>query len=90
MAEALELRCALCGEAVEERALLADCLSCGRLFHLNPFASRPGKDCGDAQIGPSLGVETFCDDCLPAERDAMRPIEAPVEGRRRFRRLDES
>jgi hypothetical protein len=56
-------RCEICGEggAVE---LLQDCFRCGRRYHLNPYNNQPGKDCGDAVIGASLGVQYLCDICL--------------------------
>jgi predicted nucleic acid-binding Zn-ribbon protein len=56
-------RCEICGEdgAAE---LLQDCFHCGRRYHLNPYNNQPGKDCGDAVIGASLGVHYLCDVCL--------------------------
>lgn len=89
MPDATQLTCGICGESVDDRRLLAECFSCDRIFHLNPYSTRPGKDCGDSILGPTLGVETYCIECVEAERNAMLPVEAPVEGRRRFQRVDD-
>lgn len=61
-----DLTCAVCDEAAEDVAHLAECIECDRWFHLNPYSNRPGKDCGDAVIGQTDGVETICNDCIEA------------------------
>jgi hypothetical protein len=40
------------------------CFECGRTFHLNPRSDVEGIDCGDAWIGESLGVTTYCSKCI--------------------------
>jgi hypothetical protein len=61
-----DLTCAVCGQVADSALLLTECFDCARWFHLNPYSNQPGKDCGDAGIGPNEGVETFCQDCLDA------------------------
>ena len=112
-----DLTCAVCGETAEAATLLAECFECDRWFHLNPYSNQPGKDCGDAVIGPTDGIETTCNECIEAaERRRVaalgpdrakaeglagtvlggqvplppaRPGQAPTEGRRAFRRVDD-
>ena len=55
--------CEICDEE-SSLELLQHCFSCNRSYHLNPFSNKPGKDCGDAVIGESLGVYYYCHDCL--------------------------
>lgn len=64
--------CAICGEREEDRTLFAQCLRCGSTFHLNPTTG-PGKDCGDAALGPTMGVEAVCQRCVDEERSAAAP-----------------
>ncbi len=61
--------CAICGEGADDPRLLSECLSCGRAFHLNPYNSDEHRDCGDAIIGPTQGVEFWCESCI-AQLDA--------------------
>lgn len=67
-----DLTCAVCEEEAESILHLAECFTCRRLFHLNPYNNRPGKDCGDAGLGSVEGIETYCADCI----DAARRMEA--------------
>lgn len=61
-----DLTCGVCGEQAEHPTLLAECFDCSRWFHLNPYSNQPGRDCGDAVIGSSDGIETTCNDCIEA------------------------
>jgi hypothetical protein len=55
--------CEICDEqSISE--LLQQCFSCSRTYHLNPFSNKPGRDCGDAVIGESLGVYYYCRACM--------------------------
>ena len=56
--------CSICGLAEPDPRLLQDCFECGNPFHLNPRADIEGRDCGDAWIGESLGVEYYCQTCI--------------------------
>jgi hypothetical protein len=58
------LLCAICDEAVEDARLVSECISCSRSFHLNPYSGSDHKDCGDALIGPTQGVEFWCQVCI--------------------------
>lgn len=68
-------RCEICGEHGTAE-FLQDCFRCGRSYHLNPYNNQPGKDCGDALIGPSLGVHYLCDICLEEINDAALTAES--------------
>lgn len=70
------LQCAICGDAVADQRLVSECVNCNRTFHLNPYNSGDHRDCGDAIIGPSQGVEFWCQICLEqleTEAAANRP-----------------
>ena len=69
-------QCAICDETVEDGRLVAECMACTRTFHLNPYSKGEYKDCGDAIIGPTEGVEFWCQDCL-AELDAEATANQP-------------
>jgi len=58
------LQCAICDEAIDDPRLMTECMSCSRSFHLNPYNDGDHKDCGDALIGPTQGVEFWCHQCL--------------------------
>lgn len=58
--------CGICNE-VEETPLV-ECIQCSIKFHLALFKDRPGKDCGDAILGESMGVEMLCNNCIALER----------------------
>lgn len=71
--------CAICGEQELDRRLLHECFNCYRLYHLNPYANQPGKDCGDAVIGEEFGLYYYCEQCLQ-EMAAMPNAPAPELG----------
>ncbi|HET6549977.1 MAG TPA: hypothetical protein VFG79_16050 [Solirubrobacter sp.] len=72
---AAETTCAVCGGHEADPALLSRCFECGATFHLNPYSDRPGIDCGDAVIGPSMGVYFLCRPCLDAiDREAREAM----------------
>jgi len=58
------LLCAICDESVEDARLISECIGCSRSFHLNPYSGGDHKDCGDALIGPTQGVEFWCRVCI--------------------------
>lgn len=58
------LLCVICGETAEDEKLVSECMGCSRVFHLNPYSSGDHKDCGDALIGPTQGVEFWCQICI--------------------------
>lgn len=64
MTSDVTLQCAICEETADDPRLLSQCMPCGRTFHLNPFNTEEHKDCGDAVIGPSQGVEFWCQVCI--------------------------
>ncbi len=65
------LQCAVCGESTDDARLVSECMSCSRTFHLNPFNDADHKDCGDALIGPTQGVEFWCETCLAKLNEEM-------------------
>ena len=70
MTTELSLQCHVCGELADEEKLISECLNCSRPFHLNPYNTGDYKDCGDAVIGPSSGIEFWCNPCLEAVEEA--------------------
>ncbi|MDA1241504.1 MAG: hypothetical protein O2798_11790 [Chloroflexi bacterium] len=64
MTVAHETKCSVCGESVDDPSLISECMRCGRGFHLRRRMDRPGIDCGDAVVGDTLGIETFCRPCI--------------------------
>jgi hypothetical protein len=74
--------CAVCGQAEPDARLLQNCFECGNPFHLNPRTDVAGKDCGDAWIGESLGVEYYCQTCIDAmQAHSMMPQPDPATAR---------
>lgn len=79
-------RCSVCDAVESDPALLSDCYSCGQRFHLNPYSNREERDCGDAWIGETLGVEFHCGRCIesgaarPPGGEAMGQLEAMMGG----------
>jgi hypothetical protein len=70
------LLCAVCDESVKDARLISECIGCSRSFHLNPYSGGDYKDCGDALIGPTQGVEFWCRVCIEqveAEMSANPP-----------------
>lgn len=57
-------RCEICGVVETNGDLISQCFGCQRNFHLNPRSDTEGIDCGDALIGPALGIEFYCQDCI--------------------------
>lgn len=57
-------RCEICGVVETNGDLISQCFGCQRDFHLNPRSDIEGIDCGDALIGPALGIEFYCQDCI--------------------------
>ena len=57
-------QCHVCGDATDDLRLVSECLNCTETFHLNPYSTGEHRDCGDAMIGPSGGVEFWCNPCL--------------------------
>ena len=69
--------CIVCTEESDE-AMMAVCFRCGEWYHLNPFQTRPGRDCGIATLGDEeTGIDYYCNSCI----DDMR-IEMAEEQRR--------
>lgn len=56
--------CSVCAAVEEDPSLLSECYACGAAFHLNPRNDSEAPDCGDAVIGPSLGIHFYCNPCL--------------------------
>ena len=73
-------RCEICGEP-DAPEYLQECFQCGRTFHLNPYNNQPGRDCGDALIGESLGVHYLCELCLQAMNDEAKAESAAMLAR---------
>ena len=73
--------CAVCGESVNDSALLAECRACGALFHLNPRADIEGIDCGDVWTGDAEApaLQFHCQPCIDRLRGGgqVAPTEAP-------------
>lgn len=65
--------CGICG-LVAEPVLLQLCFRCDVSYHLNPYSNREGIDCGDAIIGPELGVYYYCSPCLVAINDEVNVL----------------
>ena len=72
MADELEI-CGICGVGAEP-VLLQMCFRCDVQYHLNPYSNREGIDCGDAIIGPELGVYYYCAPCLVAINDEVNAL----------------
>jgi hypothetical protein len=65
--------CGICGVEAEP-VLLQMCFRCDVQYHLNPYSNREGIDCGDAIIGPELGVYYYCAPCLVAINDEVNAL----------------
>jgi hypothetical protein len=72
MTTELSLQCHVCGDLADAEQFISECLNCSRPFHLNPYNTGGHKDCGDAVIGPSSGIEFWCNPCLEAVEEADR------------------
>ena len=54
-------KCHVCSSSVAQHSLAEQCIMCSNYFCLNPYNSDEFRDCGDAIIGPSMGVECWCE-----------------------------
>lgn len=90
MTSSVMTTCDICGESAAEPQLFSECIICSRTFHLNPYNNDEHKDCGDAIIGESEGIEFWCGSCLeelhknvsaqPVDpREALEELAAPSE-----------
>ncbi|HJM89912.1 MAG TPA: hypothetical protein QF624_09885 [Dehalococcoidia bacterium] len=68
-------RCLVCNELEPDRSLLEVCFQCDNLFHLNPRNDTDGLDHGDAWLGPTLGVQFYCQTCID-EMDEEARVES--------------
>ena len=64
--------CGICGDA-DEPTPVVECIECLLAFHLTMRKDRPGKDCGDAILGESMGVEMICNNCIDLRRTGDDP-----------------
>lgn len=64
--------CGICGDAGDATPVV-DCIECLTVFHLNLRNDGPGKDCGDAILGESMGVEMICNNCIDLRRAGSDP-----------------
>ncbi len=64
--------CGICGDA-DDPTPIVQCIGCLTPFHLNLRKDRPGKDCGDAILGESMGVEMLCNNCIEPLRAGADP-----------------
>lgn len=64
--------CGICGDA-DDPAPVVQCIQCLTPFHLNLRKDRPGRDCGDAVLGESMGVEMICNNCIERQRAGADP-----------------
>ncbi|RLT44455.1 MAG: hypothetical protein DWI58_00060 [Chloroflexi bacterium] len=63
--------CWVCNIEETQRILLEICSGCGNLYHLNPYNSVPGRDCGDAWIDDDeMVLQVFCKTCMDEARSA--------------------
>ncbi len=66
MTSGTNIKCHICGESTTDSRLISTCVACDQQFHLNPYNNESHIDCGDAIIGPTQGVEFWCQTCLEA------------------------
>ena len=79
-ADAPATHCAICGLEESDARLLARCFDCGSTFHLNPRNDVAGIDCGDAWVGESLGITTYCSNCIARmQEEALAAESADAE-----------
>ena len=65
--------CVVCTEPLTETSG-ADCMRCGRPYHLNRRNDIPGKDCGTAWINDAImSLEFACEVCLSLPEDEEEP-----------------
>lgn len=68
-------RCGIC-ELEADPILLQMCFRCDTNFHLNPYNTTDGIDCGDAVVGEEMGVYYYCGPCLVAMNEEMSIVMA--------------
>ena len=77
-------KCHVCSSSVAQHSLAEQCIMCSNYFCLNPYNSDEFRDCGDAIIGPSMGVEYWCEPCLEklnvTEEENSSTPPAPIFG----------
>ena len=77
-------KCYVCSTLVEQNSLAEQCIVCSNYFCLNPYNSDEFRDCGDAIIGPSMGIEYWCEPCLEklnaAEEEPFSTSLPPIFG----------
>lgn len=62
--------CIVCTVESEE-TVMAVCFRCGEWYHLNPYETRPGLDCGIAALGnEETGIDYYCHSCIDEIRAA--------------------
>lgn len=57
--------CWVCKAEETSHVLLEICAGCGNRYHLNPYHSVPGIDCGDAWLDDQEeALQLFCNTCM--------------------------
>ncbi len=64
--------CGICGDASDPTPVVV-CIECLTPFHLRLRKDEPGKDCGDAILGDSMGIEMICSNCIGERRLGADP-----------------
>lgn len=68
------LVCEICGDATDPSPVVK-CIRCRTPFHLRLRDDLPGRDCGDAIMGDSMGIEMICNRCIDLQRSGADPGE---------------
>jgi len=66
--------CEICGDA-NDPSPIVKCIQCRSPFHLRLRDDLPGRDCGDAIMGESMGIEMICNNCIDLQRAGSNPGE---------------
>lgn len=66
--------CGICGDASDPSPIVK-CIQCRTPFHLRLRDDLPGRDCGDAIMGESMGIEMICNGCIDLQRAGADPGE---------------
>ena len=64
--------CGICGD-IDDPSPVVQCIQCLTPFHLRLRSDLPGKDCGDAILGESMGLEMICNNCIDLQRAGDDP-----------------
>lgn len=64
--------CGICGDATDATPIVL-CIECLTPFHLRLRKDESGKDCGDAILGDSMGIEMICNNCIGERRTGADP-----------------